>query len=60
VTAERFPFAKKCHRTRELVDKGKYEEAQSLLANTKTQVSNAVSYRTNNPMILALLDDIKD
>jgi hypothetical protein len=42
------------------VDKGKYEEAQSLLANTKTQVSNAVSYRTNNPMILALLDDIKD
>jgi Mg-chelatase subunit ChlD len=44
----------------ELADKGKYEEAQSLLANTKTQVSNAVSYRTNNPMILALLDDIKD
>jgi Mg-chelatase subunit ChlD len=43
-----------------LADSNKYEEAKTLLSQTKNQLLQSISYVKKSPMIITLLDDVKD
>jgi Mg-chelatase subunit ChlD len=43
-----------------LADSNKYEEAKTLLSQTKNQLLQSISYAKKSPMIVTLLDDVKD